>query len=461
MRPGRRLAAAVMATALASAGSAQPPNVVIILADDAGYGDFGFQGSREMVTPNLDRLARQGTIYNAAYAAMPFCSPSRAALLTGRYPQRYGYEFNLTGKPPPGVDGRFMGLATTESTIGDLLRAAGYASIAVGKWHVGEAAHFHPNARGFDRFHGFLGGTSAYLPARIRPGSISFNGQPAQPQAYLTDDLVRVAGEQIAAVRGKPFLLYLAFNAVHTPMEATPADEARFAGIADPQRRRLAAMTFAMDRAVGTLLATLDRLELADNTLLIFSNDNGGDRIGLAASNAPLRGTKGTLLEGGIRVPLIVRWPGGQRGGHGAGQRVDAPVSLMDIVPTALAAAGVAAPANLDGRSLGQPAVRPLFWRYDTMAAMRDGAWKLLRFPDRPPELYDVVADPGETHNLAATAPVRVAAMLKAIFAWEAGLEHPRWHTGSYWSQEDVRRYDAAHVAAENARERRSLPPPQ
>lgn len=452
-----RLAAAVLAGALASTAAAvptRPPNIVIILADDAGHGDFGFTGSRDFATPNLDRLARQSVRYTAAYAAMPFCSPSRAALLTGRYPQRYGYEFNLTQAAPKGVDAAFMGLDTGEQTIADRLRAAGYATVAIGKWHVGSAPQFQPDARGFGEFHGFLGGDSHYLPARVKPGSILANGTPAPPATYLTDELADVATAQLARHRDRPLLLYLAFNAVHTPMEALPEDEARFAGIADPQRRRLAAMTFALDRAIGRVLATIDRLGMANNTLVVFSNDNGGDRIGLGASNAPYRGTKGTLLEGGIRVPLLVRYPGGQPG------TVATPVSLMDILPTALDVAGLPAAAGLDGHSLRAPAARPLFWRYDVMAAMRDGRWKLLRFPDRLPQLYDLATDPGERHDRAATHTGQVAGMLKRLFAWEAGLEHPRWHTGSFWSQEDVRRYDEAHVLAAQAVERRQLAPP-
>jgi len=431
--------------------SSRPPNIVILLADDAGYNDFGFMGSDEIRTPNLDRLARQGTVFDAAYATTPFCSPSRAGLLTGRYPQRFGFEFNLTHAPAPGIDATYMGLAAEELTLADLLKPAGYRTIVIGKWHLGLGAQFHPNARGFDHFYGFLDGSSRYLPLAVRPGIMRSNGDAAPvPAEYLTDDLAREAVAQIEASNGQPFFLYLAFSAPHTPMEALPADEARFAPILDPQRRRLAAMTWAMDRAVGRVLDALERHGGIDNTLVIFTNDNGGDRIGLDARNAPLRGTKGTLLEGGIRVPLVVRWPRGQM----AGQRRSEPVSLMDIVPTALVLAGANVPDNLDGRTLGQPAgnARPLFWRYDSMAAMRQGAWKLLRFPDRPAELYDLSQDSGETRDLAEMQPVRLRAMMRELFAWEGTLSHPRWHTGTYWSQEDVRRYTDEYVAAEIAK---------
>lgn len=439
---------------IAAAGG-RPPNVVIILADDAGFADFGFQGRTRFLTPNIDTLAREGTIYDAAYATMPFCSPSRAGLLTGRYTQRFGYEFNLTQDAPVGVDPRTMGLAVEEKTIGDLFHAAGYRTIAIGKWHLGDQAQFHPNVRGFDEFYGFLGGSTTYFPEDINPGVMERNGVAQTPSLYLTDDFAREAVAQIGANRERPFLLYLAFNAVHTPMDALGVDEARFHDIADPQRRRLAAMTWALDRAVGRVAAALKRYGLDRETLVVFTNDNGGDRIGLDASNAPLRGTKGTLLEGGIRVPMVVRYPGGRNGGKHVGR----PVSLMDVLPTALQASGIAVPTNLDGRSLLADPVpaRTLFWRYDVMAAAREGNWKLLRFPDRPPQLYNLAKDVGEADDLAAREPDRVRSMLRDIFAWEAGVAHPRWHTGTFWSQEDVRRYSEAHVQAENAAERAKL----
>jgi arylsulfatase A-like enzyme len=466
---GRR-ALAALAAALAAlvlggclsvplaAEAPRKPNIVIILADDAGYGDFGFQGSREMLTPNIDALARQGVTYDQAYATTPFCSPSRAGLLTGRHPLRYGFEFNLTHDPAPGIDPAFMGLAKGERTLADRLKALGYRTIAVGKWHLGDAPQFHPNARGFDHFYGLIGGNSSYFPEGVKPGALQRNGTSVEARAYLTDDFASEAIGQIDAVAGKPFLLYLAFTAPHTPMDATAADIARFRHIADPQRRRLAAMMWGLDRATGRVLKALKARGLERDTLVIFTNDNGGDAIGLDADNRPLRGMKGTLLEGGIRVPMIVRWPDGA----GAGERRSHPVSLMDIVPTALTLAGETVPRGLDGLPLsvaGSGAERMLHWRYDTVAAMRQGPWKLLRFPDRAPQLYNLAEDPGEARDLATAEPERLAAMMKALFAWEGTVEHPRWHTGSFWSQEDIRRYSDAHVRAENAKAKASLSP--
>jgi arylsulfatase A-like enzyme len=447
----------LVAGSLLCANGKPQPNIVIILADDAGYADFGFMGSEKFETPRLDELARRGMVYDAAYATTPFCSPSRAGLLTGRHPLRYGYEFNLTHEAPPGVDQRFMGLAVGERTIGTLLREAGYRTIAIGKWHLGDQPQFHPNARGFDHFFGFLGGGSSYFPDHIKPGVIERNGEPTVPQSYLTDNFAREASEQIKAAGGRPFLLYLAFNAVHTPMDALPEDLARFAHIADPQRRRLAAMTWAMDRAVGSVIDALAAEGELDRTLIVFTNDNGGDRIGLDADNGRLRGTKGTLLEGGIRVPMIVRYPAGyMRAGRSSHL-----VSLMDIAPTALELAGVDVPADLDGRSLlsSARAPRELYWRYDTMAAMREGPWKLLRFPDRPAQLFNLEADIGERDDLALRESDRLRTMMRALFAWEGTIEHPRWHTGTFWSQEDVRRYSTEYVAAEAAKTKAELPP--
>lgn len=458
------LGTASLALAMAVPAHARPtppadsrPNVVIILADDAGYRDFGFQGSREFATPNIDALAQVGTVYSSAYASMPFCSPSRAGLLTGRYTQRFGYEFNLTQAPPKGIDAHYMGLDTEERTVADYFRAAGYATYAVGKWHVGDQPQFDPLTRGFEHFYGFLGGGSTYFPEKIASGTIQRDGVSERPPHYLTDQFGAEAVRDIEQSRGKPFFLYLAFNAVHAPMNARSEDEVRFAGIVDPQRRRLAAMTWALDRAVGSVMAALKRTGTVDNTLIVFTNDNGGDSIGIGADNAPLRGMKGTLLEGGIRVPMIIRLP------HGAKTKANEarPVSLLDILPTALQAAGISIPEGLDGAPLQADAAalnaRPLFWRYDTMAAMRSGPWKLLRYPDRPPELYNLAEDIGESDNRADAEPDRVRAMLKALFVWEATVEHPRWHTGTFWTQEDVRRYSADHVRAENEKEKKAI----
>ncbi|MGS2722597.1 sulfatase-like hydrolase/transferase [Porticoccus sp. GXU_MW_L64] len=436
--------------------AAQQPNVLVILVDDAGYQDFGFQGSEEFKTPRIDSIAKAGVSYTDAYVSTPFCSPSRAGLLTGRYTQRFGYEFNLTHQPPAGVDGNYMGLAVEEKTIADLMKARGYATVAVGKWHVGELPQFHPNKRGFDHFYGFLGGGSTYHPDNPkRQIRMERDGEPVKPQSYLTDDFAREAASYIEQLKDQPFFMYLAFNAVHTPMDVLEKDMQRFAHIQDFQRQRLAAMTWSLDRAVGTVLDSLKEQGIADDTLVIFTNDNGGDRVGLWADNTPLRGVKGTLLEGGVRVPFAMRWPGVIEAGSQSSQTV----SLLDILPSALSAAGAEVPANIDGISLFNDTKkpRPLFWRYDNMAAVRDGDWKLLRFPDRPAQLYNLAKDIGEANDLAAAEPDKVLELMQVLHAWEGQMIHARWNTGTFWSQEDVRRYDDEHVHQANQKARKQL----
>lgn len=432
-----------------SGAPVRPPNIILILVDDAGYADFGFQGGADAQTPHIDQIAANGITYNNAYVTTPFCSPSRAGLLTGRYPQRFGYEFNLTHAPPPGVDPEFMGLAVEELTLADLLRTAGYATHAIGKWHLGTAKQFRPNVRGFDTFYGFLGGGARYHPDLLPDdGGLLRNDSAADAERYLTDEFADEAVAVIERRDNNPFFIYLSFNAVHTPMDVLASDLARFEHIEDLQRRRLMAMTWSLDRAVGRVISALHDNGLEEKTLIIFTNDNGGDQIGIAADNSPLRGTKGTLLEGGIRVPLAMHWPGIIP----AAQTSEEIVSLLDIVPTAVTVAGLKLPQNLDGRSLITPTGQisgghqALFWRYDVMAAVREGDWKLLRFPDRPPQLFNLASDVTESVNMADRQPDVANRLMKSVFEWESGLIHPRWNTGSYWTQEDVRRYDQTHV---------------
>lgn len=434
--------------------NSKKPNIVVILSDDAGYRDFGFQGSDEMLTPNIDAIAKQGVSYSRAYVTTPFCSPSRAGLLTGRYPQRFGYEFNLTDEKLPGVDSKYIGLDVDERTIADYLKAKGYTTIAIGKWHLGNKIHFHPNHRGFDQFYGILGGGSNYHPHQLRfRKSIMRNNKYVVPKEYLTDDFAREAINYIKAVKS-PFFLYLAFNAVHTPMDVRKEDLQRFSHIADFQRQRLAAMTWAMDRAIGNVMNTLKEHHDPSNTLVIFTNDNGGDRIGIGADNSPLRGSKGGLLEGGIRVPFVMSWPG-KLPNNTQDNRT---VSLLDVVPTALEAANIKIPSDIDGQSLFKTdKSRRLYWNYDVTAAIMDGDWKLIRFPDRLPQLYDLSKDIGEKHDLSSAHPEKVSKLLKQLFSWEGEMQHPRWNTGSYWTREDIMRYDEDYIKAQNAAARERL----
>lgn len=412
----------------------RPPNLLVLLADDLGYGDLGFHGSREIPTPHIDALAAVGVRFTAAYATAPVCSPSRAGVLTGRYQQRFGHEFNPR---------REQGLPLEEELVSDRLHAAGYVTGLVGKWHLGSAEAMRPLRRGFDEFFGFLEGHSDYFDAPLLRGN-----EPVKEQEYLTDAFAREAVSFIGRHQGSPWFLLVAFNAVHDPMQATEARLARFAHISDPQRRIYAAMTVAMDDAVGAVLRALEASGQAKDTLVVFANDNGGPTLPgttrNASSNAPLRGSKRTLLEGGIRVPLVLSWPG-----RLSAATWSSPVMLTDVTATLLATAGATSaghpPADgidllpfLQGERIGEPH-RSLYWRFGGQAAIRQGDYKLVRYdsnadtalganqPVTDFKLYHLGNDIGETCDLASEEPQRVAAMAADWDAWNATLVPPLW----------------------------------
>lgn len=420
------------------------PNFVVLFSDDAGYADFGFQEScpSEMraVTPRLTALASDGVRFTSGYVSGAVCSPSRAGLLTGRYQQRFGHEMNI----PPGYAGG--GLPLSEKLIGDRLRPLGYATGLIGKWHLGYPPEYQPNRRGFDHFFGFLQGARNYLPypADKAPPHQVFqeNGTPLPEGGYSTDRIGEAARRFIESSRDRPFFLFVAFNAVHGPLQARPSDLEALAGIDNPRHRQYVGMMKALDENVGRILDALASAGLADTTLVVFTNDNGG-QTGLTASNAPLRGKKGDMWEGGIRVPMLMRWPGV----IAAGRVVDDPVITLDFLPTFLAAAGardVVEDGALDGIDLlpllrgdaERLPERDLFWRSGGASgrvAMRDGQWKLVhnRHQDgAKAELYDLANDIGEQNDLAARNPDRVGAMQARLRAWEGGLTEPLWGSG-------------------------------
>lgn len=434
------------------------PNIILLFADDAGYADFGFQGSTVMKTPNLDKLAQQGVRFTQGYVTHPTCGPSRAGLITGKSPYRFGYEENNV----PGymsavsaVDGAEMGLPVEEVTMGDVLKGQGYATAFYGKWHLGGADRFHPTKRGFDEFYGFRGGARSYFPYddppedvmnKMERGFANFEEQ----KGYLTDALAEESLKfmEANAEAKKPFFVFLSFNAVHTPMDATEADLAQFPDLTG-NRKIVAAMTLALDRAAGKVLQKLNDLGIAENTLVVFTNDNGGPSDRNGSSNLPLSGLKSTHLEGGIRVPFVMKWPGKIK----PGSTYDFPVSTFDLLPTFLAASGGDARAlkEVDGVDL-MPYVneantnRPhevLFWKRDARAAIRRGDWKLIRFPDRPAELFYLPEDIAELNNLADDEPQRYREMYKELFQWETTLERPRWLLKKYYEKEDIERMDA------------------
>lgn len=417
------------------------PNIVFILADDAGYADFGFQGSKEFKTPHLDKLAKNSIKCTQAYVTAAVCGPSRAGLLTGKYQQRFGFEENnVPGiMSKSGLMGDDMGLPVDQLTMANYLKELGYKTAIFGKWHMGNADRYHPTKRGFDEFYGFRGGARSYMPYdkgntlekkedQLERGF----GEFLEHQGYLTDVLAKEAAAFIEKNRENPFFVYLSFNAVHTPMEAIPEDLAKINGLIG-KRKTLAAMTLAMDRACGLVLQKLKELGLEENTIVVFTNDNGGPSDVNESVNDPLSGTKANHLEGGIRVPFLMSWPAFLEGGV----QYNYPISTLDLLPTFIAAAGgnPGTIADLDGIDLmpflqGKITDRPhvnLFWKKEARGAVRHNDWKLIRFPDRPAELYNLNEDISEVNDLASTYPDKVREMYKMLFNWELTLERPLW----------------------------------
>ncbi len=410
------------------------PNVLLLVADDLGYADVGFNGGTAMATPNLDRLAATG-INLTDFRACPMCSPTRAGLLTGRWPLRYGL---MRAVVPPWST---YGLPPDAVTLPERLAAAGYAARGiVGKWHLGHARReFLPLAQGFTRFYGHYNGAIDYFTLE-RDGERDWHDDDrTSPDAgYATDLIAAEAGRFIReAPAGAPWLLYVPFNAPHSPYQAKEADLARHPHLSG-DRRAYAAMVEAMDDAIGRILAAVDARGETANTLVLFCSDNGGiPRVG--SSNAPWRGGKLTVYEGGTRVCAAIRWPAG---GLAGGRIFAGRVGYIDVVPTVLAAAGVAPAADLDGVNMlpalrGSGALPERAWfsylhqNADAHASVHHGAWKLVARgdffaarPAAPPEfeLYDLAADPGEMTDLAAREPARVAELhrqLREFGSWQ------------------------------------------
>ena len=462
----------------AAPAGARPPNIILIVADDLGYNDISLNGGGVaggiVKTPNIDALARGGVNFTTAYAANATCSPSRAAMMTGRYPTRFGFEFtavptafaeNLAHGEGVGPHRAIfhdelvtpdipsypeMGVPANEVTIAEAVKAAGYHTIHIGKWHLGEAPELQPQAQGFDESLGLLAGAAMFLPeddpdsvnaklpwdpidrfiwANLRH-AVTFNGSPRfAPKGHMTDYFADAAIEAIEANRNRPFFLYLAFNAPHTPLQATRADYDRLSAIKDHKTRVYGAMIAQMDRRIGDVMAKLKAAGIDDNTLVIFTSDNGGAWYnGMPELNAPFRGWKATFFEGGIRAPLLMRWPARIAPGT---ERADV-TGHLDIFATIAAAAGAALPAGrtMDSEDiLAGPAKRPaMFWRSGDYRAVRAGDWKL-QVTKRPAKarLYNLAVDPTERTDLAAREPERVAALRAMIDAQNKGMAAPIW----------------------------------
>lgn len=434
----------------------EQPNIIFLFSDDAGYADFGFHGSEIMKTPNLDKLAKEGVKFTQGYVTDATCGPSRAGLITGKYQQRFGYqEINVPNYMSKNSKflGDDMGLPLSQKTIADYLKKLGYKNAVYGKWHLGNADRFHPLKRGFDEFYGFRGGARSYFPYKNFKGIHHDNMMERnfenfeEPNEYATDVFANEAVKFIEKNKENPFFIFLSFNAVHTPMQATKEDLAKFPNLKG-KRKEVAAMTLALDRACGRVLDKLKELGLENNTIVVFSNDNGGPTDKNASLNLPLSGTKSNHLEGGLRVPYLIKWPKKLK----AGQEYHYPVSTFDLLPTFYAAGGgnVKDLKDIDGVNLipfvnGKNQERPhkyLFWKKEARAVCRENDWKLIRFADRPAELYDVSKDIAEQNNLAAQHPERVKQMFKKLFAWELTQERPLWMLKQQFEKYDINRMD-------------------
>ncbi len=442
----------------------QQPNIIVLFADDLGYGELSCQGNSEIPTPHIDSIASNGVRFTDGYVAGPNCSPSRAGLLTGRIPTRFGYEFNPIGAVN---EQSGIGLPVAEVTIAETLQNAGYTTGLIGKWHQGGTADYHPFRHGFDEFFGFLheghyfvpppykgvttmlrrkslphGHTSRWVgkkgliytdhmggnePDYDADNPITRGGQPVVESEYLTDALTREAVDFIDRHDDKPFFLYLAYNAVHSPLQGADAYMKKFAHIEDIHRRIFAAMLSNMDDSVGAVMAQLRKSGLEENTIVFFLSDNGGPTRELTSSNLPLRGSKGQMYEGALRVPFMMQW----KGTIPAGQTYEKPVSSFDIYATAAAnSEGVIVPELVEGVDLvpfvtGKKKSVPhetLFWRQGGKSGLRHGDWKIVRMGGRkspgksPWELYDLSKDLSEETNLAQSDPERLTELVER---WE------------------------------------------
>ena len=418
--------------ALAIGAHAEKPNILMIVGDDMGYADVGFHGCKDIPTPNLDALAASGVKFTNGYVTGPYCSPTRAGLLSGRYQTRFGHEFNPSGD---------QGLPLTETTLANRMKAVGYTTGLVGKWHLGAMPEMRPMKRGFDEFFGFLGGANSYKDA----GNYLRGNAPVKEIGYSTDAFGREAVSFIDRNKGKPWFLYLAFNAVHTPMQATDDRLEKFKHIQDTQRRTYAAMMSAMDDSIGSVLKKLKDEQLDKNTIISFISDNGGPVMkGVTINgsvNAPLRGSKRTTLEGGIRVPFVMSWPGTIKPGI-----YENPVIQLDLTATFSTLAG-ASLDKLEGVHLlpylaGEKKEVPhqtLCWRFGRQMAIRDGNYKLVRYDVNVApgtvgtdgvtdfELYDLSKDIGESKDLAKDMPDKVKELQAKWAEWDKANVPALW----------------------------------
>ena len=419
---------------VASSAEKIRPNILFILADDLGYADLGCYGATDIKTPNLDRLARQGVRLTDFYSNGPVCTPTRAALMTGRYQQRIG---GLEWAIPPGA--KHLGLPPQEKTVAHILRESGHTTALSGKWHLGYTPDHAPNAHGFDRFFGLLSGNHDYFTHRENNGEadLYLDTKQVVVEGYSTFLIKEHALKFLGETKDKPFFLYVAFNAPHFPVQG-PDDGGKQVTLNDwaqGSRETYAKMVEAMDASIGEILATLDKRGLAKNTLVVFTSDNGGS---VQSRNTPLAKGKGQVWEGGIRVPCIARWPGKIPAGkisHQVGITMDWSVTFLNLArakpPKNRELDGMDLLPILSGDQRGKK--RTLFWRrvgpewVTTHRAVRDGNWKFIDEPNGKQYLYDLANDIGEKNNLVAEQKSKAARMKKLIDKWEAQVDPPMY----------------------------------
>ncbi len=430
------------------------PNILLIVSDDHGYGDVGAYGCKDIPTPSMDSLAANGVRFTNGYVSGPYCSPTRAGLMTGRYQTRFGHEFN---PGPAEAAVKAFGLPLSETSLPQKLKDAGYTTGMVGKWHLGYEPEYHPMARGFDEFFGFLGGAHPYISSadgngkRNPTGNAILRGrEPVNEPEYLTDAFKREALSFIDRHAKESWFLYLPFNAAHSPMHAADRYADRFPDLTGG-RKTYATMLTAMDDAIGAVLAKLREHELDENTLILFVADNGGPEANNSSDNGPLRGAKASTWEGGIRVPYMIQW----KGTLPSGKVYDQPVIQLDLHTTALAAAGIALKPEwkLDGVDLApfikgdQPGAPhdALYWRFGQQLAIRMGDWKVVRAAGTGSDaakggqrrsvaqdlagaqLYNLAEDIGETSDLAVKEPEKFQQLSAAWNEWNTGNADPLW----------------------------------
>jgi arylsulfatase A-like enzyme len=411
---------------IGAANAADKPNLVIFYADDLGWGETGCQGNKDIPTPNIDSIAANGIRFTQGYVAATYCSPSRAGLMTGRYPTRFGHEFNSVAN--------VTGLHLQETTLANRLKSLGYATACIGKWHLGNKPEYRPTKRGFDEFFGTLANTPFFHPTNFVDSRISNDVREiADDSFYTTDEYAQRALDWLDKNRSQPKFLYLPFNAQHAPLQAPQKYLDRFPNITDEKRKLFAAMMSGMDDAIGRVMAKIRESGQEDNTIYFFIGDNGGPTQSTTSQNGGLRGFKMTTFEGGPRVPFLAQW----KAKFPAGKTYDLPVMNLDVLPTVVTAAGgkVDPAWKLDGVDLlpyvtGTNKARPhetMYWRYGPQWAVRHGDMKLVvsRGGSERPELYNLANDVAESKDLSSAQPETMKQLLALYTAWNAEQAEP------------------------------------